>query len=410
MIFTFQKARRCPALVVLAVALLATAVLAASGGDPAARLRDSITRYDPAHAAESKTAAADAFFLFEESKLDRDLATRDPALYRRIEGEWIGLMADMGAGLDPQTVRGRGDRVLSLLGEGARSASAPGSVFFDSALIILREGLEALLIVSALAAYLTRIGHRDKRPILFGGALLAVGGSLLLWIAAHNVIAVSGAGREALEGATMLLAAAVLFWVSYWLISKSEADRWLAFVRRGIERALGRGALFGFALLSFVVVFREGFETVLFYEALAGRAAEIGAGGPALLGGFFCGVALLAVVYVAFARLGGRLPLGVFFSVTGALLYFMAFKFAGAGVHELQAAGWVGATPVALFPDSPALGGWLGLYPYAEPLVAQGVLVLLAMFAMAYMLRQRPRVEAVPSDVGVERRAVGGRR
>src|SRR5262249_55971355 len=162
----------------------------------------------------------------------------------------------------------------------------------------------------------------------------------------------------------LLLATAVLFWVSYWLVSKAEAARWQAFVRARIERAVGRGALLGLGFLSFVVVFREGFETVLFYEAVALRASQDGGAPMLLAGGFFTGCAALAVLYVSFEKLGPRIPLGAFFNVTGGLLYFMAFRFAGAGVRELQNAGVASHTPTTLVPDSVWLGQWLGIFPF----------------------------------------------
>ncbi|MGH7855839.1 MAG: FTR1 family iron permease, partial [Candidatus Binatia bacterium] len=336
--------------------------LAASS--PAEALRSALDSYDPASARASRTEAADAFFLFEDSSLDRDLAVRDPSLYRTIESEWAAVLSEMGRSAPAEEVRARGERVLDLLRQARESTASGGSVFVDSLLIILREGFEAILVVSALAAWLRRVGQTANVPYLYGGSALAVVASIGLWVAARTVIEISGIGREALEGWTMLLAAVVLFWVSYWLVSKVGADRWQVFVRARAERAVSRGAILGFGVLSFVVVFREGFETVLFYEALSARAG--GASGQSLLlGGFVTGLALLGAFYASFLRLGPKIPMRAFFAVTGALLYFMAFKFAGAGIFELQVAQALSQTPVAFFPDSLFLREWLGMYPYA---------------------------------------------
>lgn len=398
MIFSLRSRAQGGLVLVLALAAAITSAapglsLEESGASPAEQLKAAVAAYDPAKASEGKSAAADAFFLFESSALDRDLGARNPTLYREVEGEWARLLADMSAAKPASEVAIRAERVLGLLASAARAAEAPGSLFFDSLLIILREGFEAILVVSALAAYLRRVGQKDKRPYLFGGALLAVVASFALWFAARTVISVSGAGREAFEGATILVATAVLFWVSYWLISKAEADRWQAFVRSRVEQAIGRGALFGFGFLSFVVVFREGFETVLFYEALAARSG--GASGQTLLlSGFLAGSAALGVLYVAFAKLGPKIPMRAFFNVTGGLLYLMAFKFAGAGVRELQDAGIVPITPLVFLPDSSFLGNWLGLYPFAEPLALQAVLLAAAVFAILYTVSGRRAVAA----------------
>jgi high-affinity iron transporter len=388
MIFTISKqGGRAPA-IALFVLLLARVSTAASMPpvEPGGALRAAVDSYAPERARAARQEAADAFFSFEGSTLDRDLATRDPALYRELEGEWMRLLSAMESGSPPVEVRAQGERVLGLLERGRRAVDAGGSVFFDALLIILREGFEAILIVSALAAYLSRTGHGARLPVLYGGALLAVGASVALWFAARSVLEIGGSGREALEGWTVLLAAGVLFWVSYWLVSKAEATRWQAFVRSQVERAVGRGALLGLGFLSFVVVFREGFETVLFYEAVAARVTDT-TGHSLLAGGFLTGCAALALLYVVFQRVGGRIPLRAFFNVTGGLLYLMAFRFAGAGVRELQEAGIVSQTPVRFLPDSPVLSQWLGMFPYAEPLLLQGLLLVLALFALAFARR-----------------------
>jgi high-affinity iron transporter len=370
----------------LALALVLVRVPAAwCDPAPTESLRTAIDAYSPEEAKRSKAQAGDAFFQFEGSALDRELAARDPALYRELEGEWMRLLALMDQGRSREDVRGQGEHVLALLVHGARASSAGGSIFVDSLLIILREGFEAILIVSALAAYLVRIGQRSRTPYLYGGATFAVGASVLLWLGARAIGEPSGAGREAFEGWTILLATGVLFWVSYWLVSKAEAARWQAFVKSRVERAVGRGALYGLGFLSFIVVFREGLETVLFYEAVAARARDA-SDHSLLVGGFLAGCAGLAALYVLFQKIGPRIPMRAFFNVTGGLLYFMAFRFAGAGVRELQEAGILGQTPLGFVPDSAFLSQWLGVFPYLEPLLLQALLLVLAVFALAYVL------------------------
>ncbi len=127
-------------------------------------------------------------------------------------------------------------------------------------------------------------------------------------------------------------------------------------------------------MLAFLVVFREGFETVLFYEALLARA-QAGVGGSVVWSGFACGAVLLAIIGTALFRYGIRIPIRPFFAVTGVLLYVLAFKFAGGGVRELQEAGWVSVTAIAM-PELPWLRDWLAIYPFVEPLLLQGLLLL----------------------------------
>jgi high-affinity iron transporter len=141
-------------------------------------------------------------------------------------------------------------------------------------------------------------------------------------------------------------------------------------------------------LLAFLVVFREGFETVLFYQALAGRAAGAPLALSAIVSGLAIGSVGLAAISFALFRYGVRIPIRPFFAVTGTLLYLLAFKFAGAGVRELQEAGWVSVTPVAL-PDVAFLRDWLAIYPFAEPLLAQSVLLIALVVGAAYTLVAR---------------------
>src|SRR5262249_35014108 len=131
---------------------------------------------------------------------------------------------------------------------------------------------------------------------------------------------------DVLEGAAMLLAAAVLFWVSYWIVSKAEAERWQRYIQGKVQHALAAGSTTTLAAAAFLAVYREGFETVLFYQALLGSAP---AGDVAVGAGFATGALALAGVYVVFNRFGRRLPIRPFFLGTGALLYAMAVIFAG---------------------------------------------------------------------------------
>jgi high-affinity iron transporter len=375
---------------------------------PGDTLRRAIERYSPASASMVKQEAADAFFLFEESALDRELAVRDPSLYREVESQWMRLLSDMEAGRPTEAIRTQGTRVLELLARGAQAAEAGSSLFADSMLIILREGFEAILIVSALAAYLVRIGQRSRAPYLYAGAALAVAGSVALWMTTRSLLDMSGSAREAFEGWTILAATGVLFWVSYWLVSKAEADRWQAFIRSRVEQAVGRGALFGLGLLSFIVVFREGLETVLFYEAVVARARSA-SDQSLLVSGFLTGCAALAALFVAFQRIGPRIPMRAFFNVTGGLLYFMAFRFAGAGIRELQEAGVVRQTPCDWVPDSMFLAQWLGVFPYVEPLALQALLLALAVLAFVTMARRRVTGEAGAQPIDQHRAAADRR-
>ncbi len=367
------------------VLLFAPAPVVAADAVFASSIRDAVAHY-PAESA--RLAVGDAFVRFENSPSDRELASRDPALYHDIEVRWLKLAAAMKSGASVGDVRAQGADLAEALDRAMASdpAAGPSSLFLDSVLIIVREGFEAILILAALTAYLVKVGQADKRRLLYAGAGAAVAVSVVLAVVARRVLPMTGTARETLEGVTMLIAVVVLFAASYWLISKAEARRWQAFVRTRLEGALGTGRGGALVLLAFLVVFREGFETVLFYEALGGRTGGSPSGLSAVGSGFAVGVACLAAIAVALFRYGVRIPMRPFFALTGTLLYVLAFKFAGAGVRELQEAGWIPATPAPI-PDLTLLRDWLAIYPLVEPLIAQGILVAALLAGGLYAMR-----------------------
>lgn len=324
------------------------------------------------------------FDVFESSGMEFTLNLKDSSLLRRIESGFSLIISQAMRG-EPRAELDRTWAALrrDLDGAVARYSSGGATTGFrgrvlQSFLILLREGVEAMLVVAALVAYLRRSGFADKvRVIWWGGALALVASAGAAWLL-HAVIRASGAGREQLEGATMLVAAAVLLYVSYWLTSKRDADRWQAFVRSRMDRALGRGSLFALGSVAFLAVFREGAETILFYQALmAGSAGQMDAIGT----GMVLATVALAAVYGAVRLLSVRLPLRLFFSGTAVLLHGMAFTFAGQGVLELQVAGLLHTTPLPGWP----VVGWLGLFPTVETVVAQAAVLAAIPLGWAWM-------------------------
>lgn len=255
---------------------------------------------------------------------------------------------------------------------------------FDAAAILLREGLEALLVVVALLAFLRRSGNEDKRSWIWVGA----GAGLLVSVATAFVLQsvfsriAAGQNREVIEGLTSLLAAGLLFYVSYWLHSKANLHAWQRYIDAQTTRALARGSMFGLAALSFLAVFREGAETAVFY---LGMASSISA--QELLLGLGLGAGLLVVGAILMLVVGVRLPLRIFFRVAGLLVYYLGFKFVGTGIHALQVAGVVPTTPIGFMREIPVLG----IYPTWETMVPQ-ILLLVGAVGMLLYLRNQERV------------------
>jgi len=257
----------------------------------------------------------------------------------------------------------------------------------QSFVLLLREGFEAILIVAALMAFLAKAGAVARRRHVAQGAWAAVGASLVTAAVVELLFEITPGQREALEGVTMLLATAVLFYGSYWLLSKIEVAKWNAFVKGRMEEALSTGSGFALASVAFLAVYREGFETILFYKALltsAGSAVGASAAGPVAAGILLGGVALV-IVYVAISRFGMKVPLKPFFAVTSAMLYYMAFVFAGKGIAGLQESGILGTSVVEWAPRIPVLG----IYPTVQSLSLQFLLIVLLLVAVVWLHRTR---------------------
>jgi high-affinity iron transporter len=267
----------------------------------------------------------------------------------------------------------------------------------QSATIIVREGVEVVLVIGALLAYVTRSGHTAMRRQIWAGAGFGIVLSLVTAYLLATLLSFAPGTGALLEGIAMLTAAAVLFFVSYWIISKAEADRWQRYIQGRVKQAMTSGSSFALATAAFLAVYREGFETVLFYQALLA-----GAGGAraAVAVGFGVGCVVLAVIAILFRGLGVRLPIRPFFLVTGALLYAMSVVFAGKGIHELQEAAVVGVTNVAGVPQI----DFLGVFPTVETLAAQGVLLACVLFGVFVAFR-RSRSGGSTPEVAVADRA-----
>ncbi|MBX9928048.1 MAG: cytochrome c/FTR1 family iron permease [Gemmatimonadaceae bacterium] len=337
-------------------------------------LDDALARAREGRAAEAGDLAFDAYLAFEP--LEGPARARDPNLVAAMErhfGEFKGAAraGDLRAAAE---ARDRIERGMPSILELTETAASGWGAFFESFLIILREGFEAILVIGAIVAFLVKTGNRHRlRDVWFGvGAGLVA--SAALAVVLSTVLKAVPAGREIIEGGTMLVAVAVLFSISYWLLSKVEAAKWQRFIKEKVGAALSHGGSFALAITAFLAVFREGAETALFYQVLYSRP---GTGTP-VTGGMFAGFAALAVIFTLFYRFGIRLPLRPFFAVTSGLLYYMAFVFMGKGLRELQEGNAIPITPVPGVPHIDALG----IFPTVETLLGQGVLVALLLWAL----------------------------
>jgi high-affinity iron transporter len=342
-------------------------------------------RNDP----QALSLVSDAYFKFEP--LEKKLAINAPDLTRQVETGFLELRGVLAA---PGATE-RAAAIVAAIGtdlDTAHNALAPHAnpyaLFLQSATIILREGFEIVLIITALLAYVKKSGNTRMQRSIWGGTMTGIALSLVTaFIFVQVFRGTSTAAAETLGGCTMLLAAVVLFWVSYWLVSKAEADKWQRFIQGKVKTALSTGSGFALAGAAFLAVFREGVETVLFYQALFGTAPDT----SIAVGGLIAGTVALVMVSVVLQRFGMKIPIRKFFLGTSFLLYYMAIVFAGNGVAELQETGWIAVTPVTGVPRVDLLG----LYPTVETLLAQGIFVLFMLYAGVVILRRRrPQLSA----------------
>jgi high-affinity iron transporter len=335
----------------------------------------------------ASTHAFDAYMTFEQ--VERGVRAKNPGLAADLESAFAALRTRAAGGATPAELAAIERQLDAGLEKAERTltdALSPANLFLQSFVILLREGLEAILIVGALMTFLAKMGAAHRKRDIHIGVGAALGVSLLTALALETVFQLTPAKREALEGATMIVATVVLFYVSYWLLSKMEVAKWNHFVKSKVQDALTSGSGLALATAAFLAVYREGFETVLFYKALFLTGGQ-SAGTMPIIGGILLGSVVMVLVYVAMNRFGLRLPLKPFFGVTSAFLYYMAFVFAGKGIAELQEGGLVPTTIVSWAPRLPALG----IYPTIESLLAQSLLIFLLLVALVWTFVLAPR-------------------
>ncbi len=258
--------------------------------------------------------------------------------------------------------------------------------YISGLLILLREGLEAILVLAAILAFLRNTGQESAvRSVNIGWALALLAG-LGTWALAAYVIDVSGAQRELLEGATALFASAMVLWLGVWMHDRRHAAAWQDYIKSSL---VGGGGRFGFAILAFFSVYRELFEVILFYETLWLQAGP--AGHNAVLAGGATALVLLIGLAWVILRGSAKLPLALFFGINAALLCALSVVFAGHGVKALQEAGIFGTRPVPFFEFD-----WLGIHADAYSLSAQAVAIIaIAVLYGRSWLADKRRVQAM---------------
>ena len=357
----------------------------------AAQIDRALDLYESGRKDEAFSEVIDGY-LGGFQRVEPALLAKKKPLVREVERKMGLLRARISSERDVSELRELGASIEKDLREAESVLSGGSSLggyvsFAGSFAIITREALEALLIIAAIIAFLVHSGNRPMVRYVHFGWAAAVGAGVLTWFAAGTLVEISGARREIVEGATSLLAAAVLFYVSYWLVSKADAKQWKEYVKSKTEGAVGGRNGLALVSVSFLAVYREAFETMLFYQALFYHAGD--SSGAQIVYGFAAGVAVVLLAAFAMYRFALRIPLKYFFSFTSAFLYLLCFILLGKGVAELQEAGIVSSTRADFLPYVDLLG----VYPTYESALPQAAL-LLAALALALNVRARLKADA----------------
>ena len=323
---------------------------------------------------EEARRLAIAAYLEGVELIESALNNVDASLRVEIEREMMSLRTAIAEGSSADAVTAQATKITALLDRAAERLSSstlsPNTAFVSSLVILLREGLESILIISTIVAFVVRTGRRDALPYIHLGWIGAMVLGAVTWILARHMLSISGANREVTEGLTALLAAAMLLYVGWWLHSRSNAQVWNRYVKEQLNSALAARTLWTMAGLTFLVVYREFFEVILFYETLWSQAGAIGH--SAVVSGVAVAVVLLVLIGGLILRYSIRLPIGPFFTVASSLLALMAVIFVGNGIAALQAAGVLNVTNVRFF-SLPILG----IHPTVQSLVPQALILAL---------------------------------
>jgi high-affinity iron transporter len=367
----------------------------------------SVELYDDGKQEEAYTAARDAY-LDHFEYVEIPLRVQDEGMTLRLEEDYAQLRNSMEDGAPKQEVREiagelRGglddvERELATLGIGAPLLAA-----MLSFVLLFREGLEAVLVVAAILGYLEASRNRQYRGSVIKGVGAAVVATVATFALMTLVLDVAPVQREILEAGTTLLAAVVLFYVSFWLISRLDHRRWMEFVNAKVWAAATTGATLALAGVGFTAVYREGFETALMYQALFNMTE--GLMGWVVVGAL-AGAAALAVVAYAIFKLGRKLPVRTFLTIAVVMVMGLSVAFVGNAVRELQQAAVIHVTFLEDFPRLPIfLADLTGIHPTLQSLLAQAALIAVYLAGAVWMFvvtpaRERRATGAAPVPSG----------
>lgn len=371
---------------------------------------ESVELYESGNAEDAYIAARNSY-LDHFEYVEIPLRVRDEGLTLEVEEDYAALRNLIEAGAPLDEIEATAAEVHRGLDDVERTLSEPGLAAPALALvyaftIIFREGLEAVLVVAAVLGYLEASRNTQYRGAVLKGVGGALGATVLLFIATTLFVQLAPLQRELLEAGTALLAVVVLFYVSFWLITRLEHRRWMEFMKAKVWAAATTGSTLALAGVGFTAVFREGFETTLFFQALISFAEGLI---PYVVIGTVLGVAVLGVIGWVIFKAGRKIPVRVFLTTAVTLVMILSIAFVGNAVRGFQEATYLPVTHIESLPDLPIFVAQLtGWYPTRETILAQGTLTLVYVLGAIWtfvILPRRERAgrpEPAPTDTQAE--------
>ena len=359
---------------------------------------------------EAALTTARTAYLDSYEHVEIPLRNIDPDFTLEVELQFAQLRQLINERADFDQVQEAAIKVRRSLDESERLVTgtgqlAPSIAFTSSFAVIFREGLESVLILGAILTYLEASRNTKYKKFVYYGIVIAIAATAITWIAASYIIEISGANRELVEAIAALSATGVLFYVSFWILNKIEHKKWMEFVKAKVWQASTTGGVAVFVMLSFFTIYREGFETVLFYQAMFGFAKHM----ESYVGlGFVLGIGVLLAVYYITRKLGKRLPLKMLFGLTMGVGAYLSIAFLGNAIRELQTLDLLPFTSMlGIIPRLDInLAKMTGIYPTLESLIGQVILLSVYLAASTYVLVLRPKRDEQISSMRKSRKEI----
>jgi high-affinity iron transporter len=359
---------------------------------------DYLNKADAAYAAGDISGARTlslTAYLEGVEPIEIQLQASDATFSAQLEGELAKARSYIETGKDPSLVSSQIKKGIAMINEAKvilkEKTFSPWLAFLLSFSIILREGLEAFLVVITILSVLRAINIPKANVYVHIGWISAIAVGFLMWLAAGKLFTFSGADRELMEGLVALFAVAVLLYVGFWMHSKSEAGKWQAYVKNKINNIARKENMLGLAVLSFLVVFREAFESVLFLSALSLEVGE--AQQSAFGGGILFAFVLLGIISVLLLKYSQKLPIAKLFKYSAIVISFLAVVLTGKGISAIQEAGNLNITVLPFDFRFDALG----IYPTYETLSAQLFILILTILLWTFSNRKKVSLKVKPA-------------